>query len=101
MASLRERGRVWYFEYSDADGVKHEVKGCTDRRATEELARQAESEAAKIRAGLIDPRDTGYRDHAARPLVEHLHDCAAALLGRRPQVEHANLYRPVQPRLPN
>jgi len=39
MASLRKRGRVWYFRYSDADGVKHEVNGCPDRRVTEELAR--------------------------------------------------------------
>ena len=57
MASLRKRGRVWYFRYSDADGVKHEEKGCTDKRATEELARQKESDAAKIKAGLVDTRE--------------------------------------------
>src|SRR5271157_2600130 len=74
MASFRKRGRVWYYRFVDADGVKREEKGCTDRRVTEELAREKESEVAKIRSGLIDPRDTGYRDHGGRPLAEHLRD---------------------------
>ena len=62
MGSVRKRGRTWYFRFVDADGVKRERKGCSDRRATEELARAAESEAAKIRAGLIDPRDLARRE---------------------------------------
>ena len=72
MASLRKRGRIWYYRYSDADGVKHEVKGCTDKRATEELARQKESEAAKIKAGVIDLKELAYLAQGARPLAEHL-----------------------------
>ena len=27
MASLRKRGRVWYYRYSDADGLKHRSEG--------------------------------------------------------------------------
>ena len=56
MATLRKRGKNWYFRFVDRDGVKRERKGCTDRRVTEELARAAESKAAKIRAGESDPK---------------------------------------------
>jgi len=72
MASLRKRGRIWYFAFIDADGRRVTRKGCTDKRATEELARDAESQAAKIKAGLIDPRDLARLEHAARPIGEHL-----------------------------
>ena len=54
MAFYRKRGHVWYYTFVDSDGVKRERKGCTDRRATEDLARAAESEAARIRVGLVD-----------------------------------------------
>ncbi len=93
MASYRKRGRVWYFRYSDADGVKHEEKGCTDRRATEEIARKAESEAAKIRAGLIDPRDEAYRRHRARPLADHIADWHSYLTAKGSTRQHALLSR--------
>ena len=66
MASLRKRGRVWYYRFVDADGVKHERRG-PDRRVTEELARTAESEAARIKAGVFDAKELAIRDHAARP----------------------------------
>ncbi len=51
MASMRKRRNVWYYRYTDADGVKREKKGCPDRRVTEQMAAFAEAEAAKIRAG--------------------------------------------------
>src|SRR5262245_14375469 len=92
MASYRKRGRVWYYRFTDADGVKREEKGCSDRRATEEMGRAAESEAAKIRSGLIDPKETVFRDHEARALAQHLHDWRVALLARGRTIEHANLY---------
>jgi hypothetical protein len=72
MASLRKRGRVWYYRYVDGDGTRRERKGCPDKRATEELARAAESEAARLKAGLIDLKALTYRQHEARPLSEHV-----------------------------
>src|SRR5579883_1023113 len=93
MASLRKRGNVWYYRYTDADGVKRQRKGCTDRRVTEELARQAESEAAKIRSGLVAPKELAYRDHAVRPLVEHLGDWHKDLLAKGKTAKHADQYR--------
>jgi hypothetical protein len=41
MASLRKRGKVGYYRFVDSDGTKCEVKGCSDKWATEELAREA------------------------------------------------------------
>jgi integrase len=92
MASLRKRGRVWYYRYVDAEGVKREEKGCTDKRATEELAREAELQTARRRAGLVDTKAEKYRDHEARPLSEHLDAFEAALLARGGTVKHARLY---------
>ena len=54
MTSYRKRGKVWYFRITNEDGGKAERKGCTDRRVTEEMAREAESRIARIRGGLID-----------------------------------------------
>jgi site-specific recombinase XerC len=72
MASLRKRGRVWYFRFVDVDGKKRERKGCSDRRATEQMAAAAEAKVAKIREGLIDARDLNCAGHGARPLGDHL-----------------------------
>ncbi len=90
MASLRKRGRIWYFRYTDADGVKRSRKGCTDRRVTEELARAAEAEAAKIRAGLVDAKDLARRDHQARPLSEHVTAWREAMLNQGHTPKHAH-----------
>ena len=91
MASFRKRGKVWYYRFVDADGVKRTVKGCSDKRATEELARDAESQAAKIRAGLIDPKDLARRDHQARPLSEHLTAWAESLAAKGGTPKHIEL----------
>ena len=48
MASLRKHGKVWYYRFTDADGIKRERKGCPDRRVTEDLARAAESGVMKV-----------------------------------------------------
>ena len=93
MASFRKIGKNWFFRYIDADGVQRERKGCPDRRVTEELARSAESESAKIRSGVIDPKALGYGVHEARPLSEHLADWHAFLIGKGSTEPYANLSR--------
>jgi integrase len=90
MASFRKRGKVWYFRITDENGGKVERKGCSDRRATEEMARAAESEAAKIRSGLVDPKELVYHKHAARSLAEHLADWHAALAHKGHTAKHAD-----------
>src|SRR5205823_56206 len=93
MADFRRRGRNWYYRFSDADGRRVERKGCPDRRATEEMARAAETEAAKVRAGLIDPKADAYRRHEARTLADHLADFHAYLIGKGSTRQHADLTR--------
>ena len=92
MASLRKRGKVWYYRVVDADGVKVERKGCADKRATEAMAAHAEAEAAKVRAGLIDPKAIVYLRQAASPLFAHLRDFELFLMGKGDTARHARLY---------
>ncbi len=91
MASLRKRGKVWYFRVTDANGIRQERKGCTDRRATEDMARAAESDAAKTRSGLVDPKELACRDHEARPLAAHLADWHGYLAAKGATAQHAML----------
>jgi hypothetical protein len=91
MASLRKKGRTWFFRVVDADGVQREHKGCSDRRATEGMAAAVEAEAARVRSGLTDPKDLAYCKHEARPLVDHLQDFQAALLAKGGTRKHARV----------
>src|SRR4051794_12679233 len=93
MASFRKIGRNWFYRFIDGDGKQRERKGCPDRRETEGMAAAAEAEAAKIRAGFIDPKDRAYRDHEARPLTGHLADWHLYLIGKGSTENHANLSR--------
>ncbi|MGA2704403.1 MAG: hypothetical protein ABSH35_25320 [Isosphaeraceae bacterium] len=89
MASYRKRGKVWYYRFVAADGVKHERKGCADRRVTEDLARTAESEAARIKAGVFDAKELTLRDHAARPLEDHVAEYHSHLTAKGVKPKHA------------
>ena len=93
MASLRKRGKLWYYRFVDADGVKQERKGCADKRATQEMAGHVEREAAREKAGLIDPREAAYARHETRPLTDHLEDWHAFLTGKGSTRQHALLSR--------
>jgi integrase len=88
MASYRKRGSVWYYRYTDQDGVRHEQKGCTDRRVTEELARAAESEVAKIKAGLIDPKSLRIAEANRQPIQTHVDAFLASLVQSGRKTHH-------------
>src|SRR5262249_37580162 len=53
----------------------------------------AELEASKVKAGLIDPKALGFRDHEARTLADHLRDYHAYLIGKGATPAHADLSR--------
>ena len=72
MASLRRRGAFWYYRFVDHDGRRVERKGTSDKRETEKLAAAAETEVARVQAGLVDPKAVALKDHASRPLGDHL-----------------------------
>jgi integrase len=93
MASLRKRGKTWYYRFTDADGIKREVKGCPDRRMTEEMSRRAESEAARVRAGLSDPKAERMADAARRPIMEHLAEFISTMDAKGDAPKHVRLTR--------
>ena len=41
----QRKGSAWYINYTDEHGVRRQVKGCSDKTATEAMARKLESEA--------------------------------------------------------
>ena len=91
MASFRKRGKIWYLRFTDSDGTKQERKGCPDRRATEEMARAAETGAAKIKAGLIDTATIRRQSEGRRLIGDHLGDWHRAMLAKGRTVKHADL----------
>jgi hypothetical protein len=91
MASLRKRGTLWYYRYTDANGNKVERKGYTDKRATEQLAAAVEHQASLVAAGLVDPKESTYRAHEAKPLANHIADWCAYLLGKNNSQIHVDV----------
>lgn len=91
MASIRWRKPRYYVRYTDADGVRHETEGYTDRRVAEQRAREIEREVERVRAGLIDPAELVFRRHASRHLGSHLDDYHAHLIAKGSTVKHADL----------
>jgi hypothetical protein len=65
---IRKRGDTWYYRFTDENGQRHEQKGCTDRRVTEELARAAKSRVAQIKGG--NSRSQGGADHHGRATAD-------------------------------
>jgi integrase len=90
---LIKRGNCWYFRYTDGNGVRKMRKGCPDKRVTEDMLHAAEIEAARIRAGLVDPKEIALRTHEARPLAAHLDDWHADILAKGKTAKHADLSR--------
>ena len=89
MASVRKKGKVWYFRYTDANGVQRERPGCSDKRETEAMLADAIAETAKIRSGYIDTKDAAYRFYEIRPLTEHIDAWQANLVAKGSTTKHA------------
>ena len=87
---LGDHGKLWYFSYTDANGKRHECKGCGDRRETEAMAGAVETDISRVRAGLADAKDLSYRDHEDSPLTLHLAAWQADLVARGSTVKHAD-----------
>jgi hypothetical protein len=88
---LIQRGKVWYLRYTGADGRRTMKRLSTDKRVAEQLARLILDEQDRIRAGWIDAKDLAYREHEARPPVEHLADWHSYLTAKGSTVKHADL----------
>jgi site-specific recombinase XerC len=93
MASLRKRGKLWYYRFVNENGAKVERKGCADKRVTEELARAVESAVARTRAGLSDPKAERMAREARRPIWEHAAEFVADVEARGNDPEYVELVR--------
>ena len=72
MAYFRKRGMNWFYTVTDANGRTVERKGCSDRKATEQMARDAETAAARNRSGAIDPKTERIQACSRAPIGEHV-----------------------------
>ena len=88
MASFRKKGDVWYYRFIDGDGKPVERAGCPDRKATEQMARDAETAAAMQRAGLVDSKQTRYLRESKRSIGEHVSDFIQALEAKGSGADH-------------
>jgi site-specific recombinase XerD len=91
MASLRKRGKVWHYRYVDADGRQRERKGCTDKRETERMAIAAETKAARIREGTLEPEALDQAAARRKPIREHLNEFIKALTAKGKDPKHVRL----------
>src|SRR5262245_24501477 len=87
----QRKGASWYIAFVDEHGRRRMVKGCPDKSATESLARELETDVELRRRGILDCKTEALRDHAARPLADHLADWHAALLAEGATAKHAPL----------
>jgi integrase len=92
MASFRKRGNTWYYRFVDEHGRPVERKGSSSKRVTQEMADAAQSQATKIRQGLLDPADVAARKEAGRPLLEHLNDWRQSMEDRGLGEDHSRLF---------
>jgi integrase len=68
--------------YTDENGRRRKKAGTTDKAVSERIAHDLENKAALRKQGLIDPKAESFRDHEARPLVEHLNAFQRALASK-------------------
>jgi integrase len=66
--AVRRKSKTWHIRYYTPDGVRHKVKGYSDKKATETRAAELERRGIRLDAGLVDPNDI----HAKIPLRDHL-----------------------------
>ncbi len=90
---LIRRGKVWYFRLTDADGRRVMRRGCTDKRVTEELARDAQSKVARTKAGLTDPKAERVARESRRPIREHVAEFIAGMESKGCDPKHVRSTR--------
>ena len=99
MASIYKRGGKknrkgpYYVQYFDENGRRRTVKGCTDKEATEALARKLEADAMLRRKGVIDPKADRYSATELKPLKDHLQDYYASLLAKGNTQKYAEMVK--------
>jgi integrase len=82
----------YYILYYDENGRRRKQAGTTDKAVTQRIANKLEEAVALRKAGLIDPQAEAYRDHAAKPLSDHLADWVQSIEAKGATKKHAELF---------
>lgn len=70
-----KKSTKWYAVWKDENGRERQRStGHTIRKLAEELGRKWETDAARVREGLVDPSQLAQRDAALQPATKHLED---------------------------
>jgi len=78
--------------YNDENGKRRKKAGTTDKGVTQRIANDLENKVALRKQGLIDPKAEAYRDHAARPLSEHLAAWVKSIEAKSATPKHVELF---------
>ena len=85
----RNKGGTWYIQYYDEHGKRCTHRGCSDKDATQQIARKLEADVALRKAGVLDPKAERYAEEGRRPITGQLEDFRLDILARGVTAEHA------------
>jgi integrase/recombinase XerC len=69
--------------WTDERGQRHTIRGCTDKRASEEIGRKLEDSAALRRRGVLDRTAERIAEQCRRPIAEHITDFMTFVRARK------------------
>ncbi len=78
----QRRGSRWLIAYTDETGRRRVCRGCSDRSASEQIARHLETEVELRRRGVHDPVMDRLAEHGKRPIETHVDDYREYLAGK-------------------
>ena len=87
----KTKGGTWYLQYFDEHGVRRTMRGCSDKGATEQLARKVEADVMLRKKGVIDAKDEKYALEGRRLLTKHIADWKADMEARSVTAKHVGL----------
>ena len=90
-ADRRDRNKPYQIAFVDENGRRRFATGCTDRAATEEIARKLESDAKLRQRGIIDKSQEQVVAQSRRSLSEHVEEFLQYVRARKPDA-HAERY---------
>ncbi len=91
MASLCKKGRMWYVRLRDETGRERSIKAGPDKSVANQMKRDLESKIQRIKAGVLDPRESDAMDAERVPINQHAADFIKNLEDRGCVPEHFKL----------
>lgn len=86
----KNRGGTYIIQYTVENGIRRTQKGCSDRDATETLARKIEADVMLKKWGIIDQRADRFAKEGRKSTDVHIETFHADVLARGVKVEYAD-----------